>query len=113
MPYLGVLRVDTITRTVFLMSFTDQRGASIDMDVARDALLPAEKIYAGSRKGRRKHLAIYRLRIGYDWPYSEIAEAMGVSRGHACRITQQVLDAIEKISREINSSVALSGGRMP
>jgi hypothetical protein len=90
------------------MSFADLAGQRVDVaSMRRDVLQPAEKVYVAGRRGRRRHLAIFRLRIGYDWTYEEISDAIGVSRGHACRVTRQVQIALEKISREIISRVAL------
>ena len=91
------------------MSFQDLAGQRVDVAGQRlDVLAPAEQVYLSGRRGRRRHLAIFRLRIGHDWTFSQISDAIGVTPGHACRITRQVKQALEKIAHEIFPAVALS-----
>lgn len=88
------------------MSFADLAGAKVDVAGLRQpVLLPAEQLYVAGRRGRQRHLAILHLRVSCDYTFQQIADSVGVTRGHVCRITRRVKKELEKISREIFSGV--------
>lgn len=92
------------------MSFIDLRGGKLDVSNRRLAVLTeAEEIYVSRRKNRRRHIAVYLLRQGYDLTFGQIAASVQMSRSQACRVHRQVISEIQKISREILSRVAFSG----
>ena len=48
----------------------------------------------------RKNLVIHRLRVVWNWAWEDIAEAVGLSRGHCCRIFAKTRDLLEVIGNE-------------
>lgn len=92
------------------MSFADLAGQRVDVASMRQPiLLPAERIYVGKRREREKHLAALALRVINGWTWRRIGMVIGVTEGHACRVTKLAASALARISREINLDLAPSG----